>query len=221
MRLAGDLWQRLGCAIDRRRYDVVAAPDPIVLNEDDPLGRAEIRLDLIPGMRCVVWHIEDNVFGFLSNDQNADGAFFVLGRDDEVEAHIIECKMTLNRGTWVKVRKQMRATLLRLRALAGVLGLTITRVVCYSAFHEEEAAPLTSANLAFTRPPLGEVQAPAAEDAEALAVLRQQYGWREALVELRDIEGRHPHRQIRLSRRDDGICVGALEVGAVDEVYAG
>jgi hypothetical protein len=212
MKLVGNLWQRLQCAIDERRYRVVFAPDTILVKEKQRLGRAEIRLVPAMGMVCVAWDIEEQLFGFLSNEKNADGAFFVLGQGDEVEAHILECKMTLNRGTWSKVKNQLRATLLRLRALAGVLGLTITRVVCYSAFHEEEEVSPTSFDPAILRAPIGEVAAPTAEERETLAILRQQYGWREALVELRDIEGWHPHCQMKLTRRDDGICVGVREV---------
>lgn len=220
MKLKGDLWQRLRVAINPERFSLAFAPKAIVLTEKKAKGRAEILLAPGIGMLCIAWDIEANIFGFLGDEKNADGAFFVLGNGDDVEAHIVECKRTINTGVWRKSKKQMRATLLRLRALAGVLGLTITRVVCYLAFHKDEEGDITSADPAVFRLPIGACATATTEDQETLAILREQYGWREDAIELPDITGLHTHRRLKLHRRDpllrldDDVCVGSFQIEA-------
>lgn len=211
MRLSGDLEQKLGCTIQKNLFRLVAGPDPIVVEEMENDGRARVELVPPDGARCIEWRIQGNLFGFLKENKNADGAFFVERRDGAFEAHIVECKRTINQDSWDKAKRQMRWTLVRMRALAGVLGIKLTRVVCYTSYCEDELAPDSSPDPAESKVPIGDEEPSSPEDAEAQMALRRQFDWEGEEVHLRDFDGGFLHQKVPL-QVNAGVGVGSCLV---------
>jgi hypothetical protein len=208
MKLAGDLEQRLSRSIQRALYRVVHAPDLVIVEENAQDGRARLAIDA--GAPAVEWRIDRPVFGFLSETKNADGAVFVLRGGDEVEAHVVECKRTVTQESWGKAKLQMRWTLLRLFALAGVLGLTITRVTCYTAYCSDEIEPDSSPNPTAGKAMTGEEEeATTPDDIEDVEARRRLFDWDGERVHLRDFALPFLHKKLALTLRD-GVGVGAF-----------
>lgn len=134
---------------------------------------------------------------------NADGAFFVVTDPGAAEAHVIECKRTVTQDAWSKAKRQMRSTLLRLRALAGVLGVELRSVVCYTAFCEDELSPESMPEPAELKVPLGDEEPQTPEAALDLDAVRRQFDWEEAFVHLPDISGSITHRKLPLDLVND------------------
>jgi hypothetical protein len=213
MKLAGDLEQRLSCSIQRAFYRVVRGPDPVVVEETAQDGQARIELDA--GALTVEWQIQGKVFGFLRDAKNADGALFVVREGDEVEVHVFECKRTVTQESWGKAKIQMRWTLLRLFALAGVLGLKVVRVTCYTAYCADEIEPDSSPHPIAGKVMTGDADdAIAPDDVEDVEARRRLFDWEGERVRLRDFESPFAHKKLPLDLRD-GVAVGAFALAAL------
>jgi hypothetical protein len=214
MKLQGDLQRRLRTAIQKNLYRTVLGPDVLRVREMERDGRAEVLLSPPGDSLCVEWKIQSKIFGFLTDARIADGAFFVLAGDDTVEAHIIECKRTVTQDAWSNAKQQMRSTLLRLRALAGVLGVEITRAVCYTAFCEDELSPDSLPEPAELKIPVGDEDPATPMDAIDLEVVRRQFDWEHASVHLPDLATPMPHRKLLLNiDLSDGMGKGTFSLG--------
>ena len=119
--------------------------DAIVRERSEP-GKAHVALTLPEGCLCIQWNLPTGLLRVLKEEANADGAFILQRPDGGFEAHVVECKTTVDRSTWRKARLQMRWTLSRLRALAGVLGVELRRGVLYTAFRMDKLSPDSDRN---------------------------------------------------------------------------
>ena len=210
MKLAGDLEQRLRAAIHRTLFRAVRAPDGVRIEETESDGRADVQLTPPEGALCIEWKIQSKIFGFLKDTNNADGAFFLVAGDGTVEAHIVECKRTVTQDAWSHAKRQMRSTLLRLRALAGVLGVDIAKVVCYTAHCDDQLEPDSVPEPAEGKISLGD-DPPAPEDAEDLETVRRQFDWDGDVVHLPDFASPIPHRKLPLEQVD-GVGTGTFRL---------
>lgn len=210
MKLDGDVVQRLRAAVQRTLFRVVRAPDVIRVEEMADEGRAEVTFPPPDGSLCIEWAIQKNVFGFLKDAQNADGAFFVLTGDDAAEAHVVECKRTITQDSWSKAKLQMRSTLLRLRALGGVLGVEITKVIGYTAYCDDELDPDRSPDPSITKISVGD-EPPAPEDAEDAGAVRNQFDWGSEVAHLRGFSEPLTHRKLKL-QMSDGVGRGSFRL---------
>jgi hypothetical protein len=216
VRLSGALEQRLTESIQPSFYRIVCGAEPLVVEEMAAEGRARVEIENDAGGAAIEWKIQGNTFGFLRDTKNADGAFFVRRGEDGVEAHIVECKRTVTQQSWSKAKLQMRWTLLRLSALAGVLGVTIHRVVCYTAYCDDEIDPESSSNPAAGKVMSGEDEDVASpEDAEDIAARRRLFDWHEEQVYLREMAPRVPHKKLRLTRDAANVGVGSFRLTAL------
>jgi hypothetical protein len=107
-------------------------------------------------------------FGFLSketfgNDSTADNAFLIHRADCHREAHVIECKKTINADEWIKAKRQIHSSLVRLAALAGVMDVRITRYVCYTAYREDRLEVRRNADPILFKVPIGGALDPVVE----------------------------------------------------------
>jgi hypothetical protein len=131
--------------------------------------------------------------------QRSDGAW---------EAHILECKVTINQDAWSKAMRQMRWSLMRLRALAGVLGVRFQHVVLYTAFRKDEMLK----DPVLLKMPVGDWQPPTAEQAEAVDALKRQRDWPQedtGEIRLEGFDERFLHRKVKL----DGQGMGLVQIG--------
>jgi hypothetical protein len=211
MKLSGDLERQLKCSIQDSLYKIVIGPSPIIVEEAAKDGSARVSFEPQGGVRCIEWRISQGLFKFIKEDKNADGAFFVQRSESSFEAHIVECKRTINQESWNKAKLQMRWTLLRLRALAGVLGFELANVVCYTAYCDDELQAESSPDPAETKIPIGDDEPAIPEDVEIQRTLRRQFDWQSEQVHLRDFDDPFPHRKLPL-QLNEGVGVGSFPV---------
>jgi len=131
----------------------------------------------------------------------------VIWRDDGshdglFEAHVMECKTTVDQKTWNKVLQQVRWTFLRLRAVAGALGVPIQQVTFYTAYREDKLSSTSSRNPLVPRNPITSRFAPPDERIERPRQL--QLDWENDYITLGDFEGRFAHTKIELDGRGNG-----------------
>lgn len=115
---AGDLAHRLNTLIkatapDRQRrpcpvYELVLPPNKAIVGEAEMSGEAEIACEIPEGCTCIQWRLPTGLFAFLQQDKNADGAFVIQRADGAFEAHIMECKRTVDQTKWSEILQQMR-----------------------------------------------------------------------------------------------------------------
>ena len=207
MILSGDLLHRLKSLIKQsapskvgsvKVYEIVKPPGKALVVEREKSGEAEIACTLPEGCVCVQWNLPTGLFNFLQEDKNADGAFFIQQESDGViEAHIVECKKTVDQKKWTDIVQQMRWTLSKLLALAGALGLPISRVVLYTAFRNDSLSFERSPNFTGMKRTIGEQTE---EDLQLNEEGREFLDWEEDKVRLRGFEGMFSHRKIQLDK---------------------
>lgn len=104
--------------------------------------------------------------------------------------------------------------MVRLRALAGVLVLRLTRVVCYTAYCDDEIEPDSSPDPAEGKLMSGEDDGAPSEDRLLdLEARRRQFDWAGPRIHLRDVEAPIPHRKLQLDRVE-GVGVGTFPLDA-------
>jgi hypothetical protein len=148
------------------------------------------------------------LFGFLKDKKNADGALLVWrddgSRDGCFEAHVMECKKTVDQSKWNDILQQLRWTFMRLRAVSGALGVPLRRVTFYTAYREDKLSSTSSRNPVLPRNP---ITSRFAKPEEVIDRPRQlQMDWQNDDIALGDFEGRFAHRKIEL----DGLGNGAI-----------
>jgi hypothetical protein len=134
----------------REIYRWVESPGPVTVREESIQGEASVELALPGGHEYLDLWLPTGLFEILLDDENADGAVLVVLPDGALEAHVIECKRTVDGTHWDKALRQMKWTLVKLRALAGALGAPIAGAVLYTAFREDRLSARRSRR---TRPP--------------------------------------------------------------------
>ncbi|WP_437734147.1 hypothetical protein [Sorangium sp. So ce1335] len=204
-RHAGSLEQRLAAIIAPELgdggpfYEVLRPPSQATVKETKKDGYAEVACTIPEGHICIQWRLDETGrFLFLRGDKNADGALLLIGPDDWVEAHIIECKRKVTQGKWEDILQQMRWTLYKLLALAGVLGLSIDEVHLGTAYRVDELSEESSPNPALGKPTLGGTsQQTPGEDLLSESRLRQ-LAWENDEVHLPGFQGAFRHVKVQL-----------------------
>lgn len=139
MKRADDLTARLEFVFappdgKARPFNLVTGPGEVFVDEKDLPGRARIGCRFGEGMLVIQWHLQDGDLRLISGKKNADGAMLVVRPDGALEAHVMECKQTVNWSKWGDILQQFGWTVLRLLAIAGALHERVERVVLYTAF---------------------------------------------------------------------------------------
>lgn len=183
-------------------YRWVRAPARVLVEETEAEGEAALDLGLPDGTTCLVLHLPTGLFGFLAEDKNADGALLLVLADGSVEAHICECKKTVDSSQWTKALRQMTWTLVKLRALAAALGEQLAGAVFYTAFREDSLAEDSSPNPAGAERIVGVPES--APEAELDVGRRNQLQWMRDGLRLRGFEGAFRHHKIKLDPRGAG-----------------
>ncbi len=135
--------RRLGAWIRAQRsdrsplYEHVPAPGSVRIVEREAAGEADVECPVPEGCAWVHWRL-DGLFSFLKEDKNADGALLLCHPDGRYEAHVIECKRTVDQAKWHEIARQFRWTLGKLLAIAGVLGIQLDRVTLGTAWMTDQ-----------------------------------------------------------------------------------
>jgi hypothetical protein len=220
MRASGALDQRLLAHVQptirlksgpARFYEIVEPPSKAIVEELATPGEARVECALPDGSRCVRWTLGTGKFQFLQEEKNADGAL-LLWRDDSsvdgaFEAHIVECKKTVDQTKWGEVLEQMRWTLARLLAISGTLGVPLTGARFYTAYRFDKLSSDSSRNPLLPRIPIGGRSRPGDELSRAR---RLQLDWESDDVAMDGFEGRFQHRKVKL---DEASGAGAVDLG--------
>ncbi|MEP7126339.1 MAG: hypothetical protein ABJE95_35735 [Byssovorax sp.] len=191
-------------------YLLVRHPNKAVVVEQEKAGEARIECGLPDGALCVQWNLPTGLFQFLKMEKNADGAL-LLWRDDGssdglFEAHVMECKKTVDQSKWNQILQQLRWTFMRLRAISGVLGVPLRRVTFYTAYREDKLSSDSSRNPLLPRNAI--TSRFAKQDEEIDRPRQLQMDWQNDDVRLGDFDGRFAHTKIEL----DGLGNGATDL---------
>lgn len=213
---SGDLKQRLENNIQASIngasvYQLLRPPQDAIVVETEVAGEASVVLALPEGCLCIQWTLPTGLFRVLRLEKNADGAFILQRADGSFEAHVVECKKDVNRSTWPKARTQMRWTLSRLRALAGVLGIELRRGVLYTAYRTADLPPESAPNPTAQRRPIGPLLGEDATSAGLVWARRVEREWVEDEVSLAGFDGHFVHCKIQLDERGVGSTRFACE----------
>jgi hypothetical protein len=200
---SGDFAERLALWI-HPLYEVIPHPESARVVELKAGGEAEVDCPAPAGCVWVHFRIEDTVpFSFLLEKKSADGAL-LLCREGRYEAHVIECKRTVNRAKWKEVSREFLGTLGRLLALAGVLGIEIDRVTFGTAFRDDKLSPEESPNPTRGRPLLDALSQEGDAEHAVTDARRQQLAWMHDEVRLPGFVHPFPHVKIRLDPQGRG-----------------
>ena len=108
----------------------------------------------------------------------------------------MECKRTINLESWNDAKIQLRWSLARVRALAGVLGVPISRACCYTAYREETFS---------TNPGLVKLLIAGPSPSDPLSQgFRAQFDWPDEEIDLGPYPSRWPHRKVKLDDKGQG-----------------
>jgi hypothetical protein len=187
-------------------YEVIADPGSARIVELERRGEAEVTCPAPGGCRWIHWKLQGatGFFQFLREDKNADGALLLCRQDGGYEAHVIECKRTVDQTKWHEIGKQFLWTLGKLLALAGVLGITLDRVTLGTAFRRDQLSEEESPNPAQGRPVL---DGPAAQDDDERTVTearQRQLAWMNDEVRLPGFARSFRHVKIPLDPQGRG-----------------
>lgn len=189
MKLAGTVAGRLRDLIDPELYAEVSGA-VVAVEEHDKQGRAIVRFRLPPdATNCVQWQFEhhnDNRFRFLLGSAEAlsaaDGAFSFERAGGGYELHVIELKRKVTADSWIKAKSQMRWSLIRLLAFAGLLDIPWRRIVCYTGFSSDTLSPKLSPDVVLNKMLLLGGGPTPHEAREVDATVRHQLDWLEATI---------------------------------------
>ena len=209
---SGDLVQRLGELFrktvqlkgkqERPFYEITSPPAKVFVYENETSGKAEVECAIPDGCGCIQWQLtQTGLFQFLQKDKNADGTFLLHRASGELDAHVIECKTTVDQKRWSEMTEQMRWTLRKLMALVGAIDRRLDRVVLYTAYRFDQLSEKESPNPAAARRTIGPPEEQSPVEVELNAVRRGQLDWQRHCVRLRGFERPFHHRKIKLDER--------------------
>ncbi len=130
-----------------------------LLREKDVAGLEDhgLRIDcsLAGATRAVQLRLKPQDIQLLRGSVCADFALLLERGDDVFEAHVIELKKSVGEWEWVHIREQLEWAVVRLLAIAGVLGIRLQGVTTYTVLCNDKLARESSANLAGMKIPVG------------------------------------------------------------------
>ncbi|KYG07634.1 hypothetical protein BE21_28330 [Sorangium cellulosum] len=190
MRLPGTVEERLGLIrVERRRLlhalDVAALEDAGV----------HVECSLAGATSCIQLRLEPQDVQFLREGACADFALLLCRGDDVFEAHIVELKRTVGDKDWVHVQKQLEWGVVRLLAIAGVLGIRIDGVTVYTAFCHDKLARERSPNLVNMKIPVGPPDA-SASDASVRRWAEARLAWERGRIRMEVVGKEVEHRRL-------------------------
>jgi len=148
------LEQRIANLFEKARFEIVAGPGVVLVEETAKEGFAKIDCRFGQGHRAVRWKLQTGDLRPLASEQNADGAILLIRSDGALEVHVMECKQTVDSSQWRKALRQFEWTMIRLLAIAGALHERVSRVVLYTAFRKNALAPNESTDTALFELPI-------------------------------------------------------------------
>lgn len=179
----------------------------VVIEEMEPSGCARVTMSLPAATECLILTLEKGQggadtqwFKFLKSEKCADGAFLARVGEHRYEAYVIECKATVDSSNWDRAKTQMAGTVARLRALAGVFEVQITRIRCYTAYRHDRLTDALKADPAELRPGVGT----SFRTADLL-------DWQRDVADLGPL-GELPHRKVPLTQDADKIWCSTVPV---------
>lgn len=145
MKRADDLAQRLKTLFApptnaKPRFQIVDGPATVTIEEREKAGYARILCKFGEGVRVIQWTLQTGDLRPIASEKNADGAMLVVRPDGALEAHVMECKQTVDSKHWNDALVQIEWTVIRLLAIAGALHERVERVVLYTAFRRNALA---------------------------------------------------------------------------------
>jgi hypothetical protein len=191
MRLPGTLAERLEVICPNRRR--LLRETEIATLEDAGL-RVDCALD--GAAACILLRLKERDVQFLRELVCADFALLLDRGEDAFEAHVVELKKSVDPKTWGHLQEQLQWAVVRLLAIAGVLGVRIDAVTVYTAFRRDRLAKELSPNPAAMKIPVAPAH-PRAGDAGALRWAEARRSWERGRVRMEVFGAEVEHRRIQ------------------------
>lgn len=181
--------------------EIVRWLDPsasVHVRETNVQGEADLAIELpASGDEFAELWLPTGLFQILADDRNVDGILLQL-REESLVAHVFECKRRVRPDKWAKALAQMNATLVKLCALAGALGVPIVGVTFYTVYREQFLDNEALQNPIQAELTIGE----GADDTEATldAGRRKQSTWTTGAIFLESFEGTFRHERVPVDK---------------------
>jgi hypothetical protein len=183
--------------------------DPVVIYEDATDGEARVTCTFPPGGVGLIFRLDEVGFPFLRQRASVGWLVLLCLPDGSMDAHLVECKRTVNWRKWHEIKGQMAASVTRCLALAGALRVEIRRFHGYTAHRNDRLSVPRSPDPVFTRLPLGPGAVAREEPAETREARVGQLDWDADEIRLEEVGAAVPHRRVPL---DPLSGVGRLEL---------
>jgi hypothetical protein len=182
---------------------------PIDIFEEASDGEAHVTCTFAPGSVGVFFRLEGMGFPYLRNQKSVDWLVLLHHTDGALDAHLVECKRTVNAQTWRKTKDQMASSVTRCLALAGALGAEIRRFHGYTAYRNDKLSAPRSPDPVFSRLPLGPGAVAREEPTETREARVGQRDWQAADILLEGFDTPVTHRRVLL---DPSSGIGNVEL---------
>lgn len=172
--------------------------DPIEIFEEASTGEAHVGCTFSPGSVGVFFRLDMVGFPFLRQKKSVDWLVLLHHPDGSLDAHLVECKLTVNAQSWHKTKDQMASSVTRCLALAGALGAEIRRFHGYTAYRNDRLSAPRSPDPVFSRLPLGPAAVAREEPTETREARLGQRDWQADEIRLEGVGTPVAHRRILL-----------------------
>ncbi|KEO82077.1 hypothetical protein [Tumebacillus flagellatus] len=130
------------------------------IQEKESDGYAEIACTL-PTDEAFELQLEGKSFPTLRRQNCADGILLLRRPDGEWELHIIECKRTVDKNKWARVKKQFLGAIQRATAILAPVGIHVTKFKLYTAYRDDELENEIMSRMALAKTlPAGQTRPP-------------------------------------------------------------
>ncbi|ARU59954.1 hypothetical protein CBW65_01925 [Tumebacillus avium] len=154
---------------------------------------------ILPAVQAYVLTLEGKACAHLKKEKCADGMLLLEYSPGHWELHIVECKRTINRSKWGKVKYQFVASIQRAMAMLASIGIYPDKIKLYTAFREDPIQAEIEANPVFDKIGIEGWRALAPEKKEKL----QFIDWLETGIEIWTKEF-IPHEKVELDEEGNG-----------------
>lgn len=190
MRLPGTIEERLQ-VIQAERCLLLREVEVAEL-EDDGI---HVGCSLAGFTTCIQLRLKPNDVQFLRERVCADFALLLARGEDAFEAHVLELKKSVGEKEWLHIQEQLEWAVVRLLAIAGVLGIHIQAVTVYTVFCNDKLSRESAPDPAAMKIPVG-TSADPQRAAAARRWAEARRSWEQGRIHLKTFARDIEHRRI-------------------------
>lgn len=179
-----------------------------MLKEKDDLGKSLLKVTVAAENICIEDYDGKKKCGFLKEEKRfgmkkSVDHFLLKNNGDNWDLYMIEMKSTVGDKKWREIKGKIRASLLNIRALCEVLGISIGAVYTYTTYEKESFG---------TQEKNPDPKTYAAPLGEKISKFKQDE-WDKNLIKIKiDEEVELPHKAIKMIRDNQNVLQGELQI---------